>query len=154
MKCNSPRLLFCTILLPNHISALFSQGHRTSLSGTELQSGVDGGCPAEVAVRCNKLMVNLRRCCCCCQPGRGGSCSLPLTAQHINVPWKLVSGITETMFTSSDFSWKVKHGWKAKQRPAVGEAPADLSQQRLSSALNDFSRSTGGKKPLDTTCTV
>lgn len=73
MKYNSLRLLFCTILFPNHISGLFSQGQDMSLPGTKQQSGVDGGYPAESAVRCDKLMANLTRR--CCQAGRGGSCS-------------------------------------------------------------------------------
>lgn len=47
---------------------------------------------------------------------------LDFTATHINVAWKLVSVLTETMFTSSEFSWKVKHGRRGEQRPAVGEA--------------------------------
>lgn len=77
-----------------------------SLPGTKQQSGVDGGYPAESAVRCDKLMANLTRR--CCQAGRQGwqlfHERLALAAAHINVAWKLVSGITETMFTSSDVS--------------------------------------------------
>lgn len=44
-----------------------------SLPGTKQKSGVDGGYPAESAVRCDKLMANLTQR--CCQAGRGGSCS-------------------------------------------------------------------------------
>lgn len=75
-----------------------------SLPGTKQKSGVDRRYPADSAVRCDKLMANLarRR----CQAGRGGSCStrdsLSPRPAHGNVAWKLVSGITETMFTSSD----------------------------------------------------
>ena len=139
MKCNSLGLLFCTILFPNHISGLFSQGHDLSLPGTEQQSGVDGGYPAESAVRCDKLMANLtrRR----CQAGRGGSCwrrDSALAAAHINVAWKTCfrhhrDDVYELWFLLKGEAWT-----EGEQRPAVGEAPVDLSQQR-GCAANDCS---------------
>lgn len=76
-----------------------------SLPGTKQKSGVDGGYPAESAVRCDKLMANLtrRRC-----QGRHRWQLFDerpaLAAEHINVARKLVSGIAQTMFTNSDFS--------------------------------------------------
>lgn len=82
---NSPGLLFCTILFPDHISVLFSQGQEMSLTGTKQKSGVDGGYPAESAVRCDKLMANLARR--CCQAGRGGSCS---TRDSLSLPRTLM----------------------------------------------------------------
>lgn len=66
--------LFRTILFPGHISGVFSQGQDMLLPGTKQKSAVDGGYPAESAVRCDKLMayLTLR----CCQAARGGSCSM------------------------------------------------------------------------------
>lgn len=83
-------------LSPDHISVLFSQGQDMSLPGTKRKSGVDGGYPAESAVRCDKLMANLTRQLLDERPA--------LAAEHINVARKLVSGIAQTMFTSPDFS--------------------------------------------------
>lgn len=51
----------------------YSHKGKICLPGTKQKSGVDGGYPAELAVRCDKLMANLTRR--CCQAGRGGSCS-------------------------------------------------------------------------------
>lgn len=151
---SGPGLLFCTILFPNHISGLFSQGQEMSLPGTKQQSGVDGGYPAESSVRCDKLMANVPRRCCQQTGWQLFHQRLALAAAHINVAWKLVSGITETMFTSSDFSWKVKHGRRGRgeggQRPAVGEAQRIWVSKEallLMIALKDGFHTTEGENP-------
>lgn len=51
----------------------YSHKGKICLPGTKQKSGVDGGYPADLVVRCDKLMANLTRR--CCQAGRGGSCS-------------------------------------------------------------------------------
>lgn len=139
MKSNSPGLLFCTILFPNHISGLFSQGQDTSLLGTKQQSGVDGGYPAESAVRCDKLMANLTRR--CCQAGRGGSCS---TRDSLSL-------LRTLMWHGNLFQASLRQCLRALISPerwsmdGVGAetscrwSPMDLSQQR-GSAVNDCSQ--------------
>lgn len=138
MKCNSLGLLFCTILFPNHISGLFSQGQDMSLPGTKQQSGVDGGYPAESAVRCDKLMANPTRR--CCQAGRGGSCStrdslslLHTLMWHGNLFQASLRQCLRALISPE--RWSMDGGAETSCR----RSPMDLSQQR-GSAVNDCSR--------------
>lgn len=139
MKCNSPGLLFCTILFPNHISGLFSQGQDMSLPGTKQQSGVDGGYPAESAVRCDKLMANLTRR--CCQAGRGGSCSprdslslLHTLTWHGNLFQASLRRCLRALISPE--RWSMDGGGA---ETSCRWSPVDLSQQR-GSAVNDCSQ--------------
>lgn len=132
-------LLFCTILFPNHISGLFSQGQDMSLPGTKQQSGVDGGYPAESAVRCNKLMANLTRR--CCQAGRGGSCStrdslllLHTLMWHGNLFQASLRRCLRALISPE--RWSMDRGGA---ETSCRWSPMDLSQQR-GSAVNDCSQ--------------